>query len=120
MLMASQACSVDKKENAKDIDIEMPFVYDSNGKRDPFWRLVSPEGAIVNYDADYLISDLILEGIIAEEDGRSLAIINGRVVNVADLIGQFVVSEINTNKVILTKNGQEFELRLLPLQGNGF
>ena len=89
-----------------------PFVYDDHGKRDPFWRLVSPSGAILNYDSDLLVSDMVLEGIIADPNGKSVAIINSMVVKPNDKIGLFVVSEIEQDKVILNKGEESFVLKL--------
>jgi len=44
--------------------------------------------------------------------GDSLAIINGRIVKPNDMIGQFTVSSIGANSVVLIKGDQEFELKL--------
>ena len=90
----------------------VPFVYDDHGKRDPFWRLVSPSGAVLNYDSDLLITDMVLEGIIADPSGKSVAIINSMVVKPNDKIGLFVVSEIEQDKVILNKGEESFVLKL--------
>jgi len=88
------------------------FVYDDQGRRDPFWRLVSPSGAILNYETDFLITDLALEGIMAGKDGKNYAIVNGRILKAADVIGQFVVERIDDDRVILKKGRQKFELKL--------
>lgn len=89
-----------------------PFVYDDHGRRDPFWKLVSPSGAIMNYETEFLITDLALEGIMAGEDGKNFAIINGRVLEVEDSIGQFVVMEIEDNRIVLKQGNRKFELKL--------
>jgi type II secretory pathway component PulC len=91
---------------------EEPFKYDAHGKRDPMWALVSPSGTVVNYESDLLFSDLSLEGIMAGDAGRSLAIINGKVVTLNDKIGQFVIHHIDPNFVILRKGQEEFTLEL--------
>lgn len=88
------------------------FVYDDQGQRDPFWRLVSPSGAILNYETDFLITDLALEGIMAGKDGKNYAIINGRILKATDIIGQFVVERIDDDRIVLKKGRQKFELRL--------
>lgn len=89
------------------------FVYDSKNKRDPMWPLVSNVGAIVNYDSDYIISDLSLEGVMmGETQEKSLAIINGRIVKFNDKIGVYQVVEITNDTVVLTKEGQKFTLKL--------
>ena len=89
-----------------------PFVYDDNGRRDPLWKLVSPSGTILNYETDFLITDLALEGIMAGKDGKNYAIINGRILKATDIIGQFVVEKIDDNRVVLKKGRQKFELKL--------
>jgi len=88
------------------------FIYDDKGKRDPFWNLVSPSGTIINYETDYMVGDLLLEGIMSGQADQSLAIINGRVVKKGDKIGNFEILEVGDNKVILKKDTQKFELRL--------
>jgi len=80
-----------------------PFVYDDNGRRDPLWRLVSPSGMILNYETDFLITDLSLEGIMAGKDGKNYAIINGRILKATDEIGQFVVEKIDDDRIFLKK-----------------
>ena len=88
------------------------FVYDDHGKRDPFWKLVSPSGAIVTYETDLLFSDISLEGIIYDPSGKSLAIINGAILKPNDRIGPFLVSKIENKKVILLKGQESFTLYL--------
>ena len=89
-----------------------PFVYDEQGRRDPFWPLVSPDGTIQKYETDFLITDLNLEGIMAGTGGENFAIINGLILRANDSIGQFVVDHIESNLIILKKGKQKFELKL--------
>lgn len=91
---------------------EEPFKYDDHGKRDPLWKLVSPSGVILNYDKDLLITDMVIEGIMAEGDGNNIAIINGTIVKVNDKVGMFVVKKIDLNKVVLEQGGKEYVLNL--------
>ena len=88
------------------------FVYDDQGRRDPFWRLVSPSGSILNYETDFLITDLTLEGIVAGKDGKNYAIVNGRILKATDIIGQFIVERIDDDRVVLKKGKKKFELKL--------
>jgi hypothetical protein len=88
------------------------FVYDDGGKRDPFWPLVNANGAILNYESEFLITDLALEGIMAGAQGENLAIINGRILKTGDAVGQFIVGEIAEDSIILKKGKQKFELKL--------
>ena len=88
------------------------FIYDDGGRRDPLWPLVNSNGAILNYESEFLITDLALEGIMAGTDGENMAIINGRVLKAHDAIGQFVVRKIGDDSIILKKGKQKFELKL--------
>lgn len=89
-----------------------PFVYDDHGRRDPLWPLVNPNGTILNYESEFLITDLALEGIMAGTDGENLAIINGRVLREQDTIGQFSIERIGEDSIVLKKGRQKFELKL--------
>lgn len=88
------------------------FVYDDHGKRDPLWPLVSNLGTVINYETDFIISDLALEGTMFDTDGSGLAIVNGKIVKVNDQIGQFTVLKIDKESIILSKGDQTFELKL--------
>ncbi len=87
------------------------FIYQDNGRRDPFWPLISPGGTILIFDANVTFSDIILEGIIYDPKGQTLAIINTKVVKETDTIGGFLVVTIGSDHVLLRKEGQEFMLR---------
>ena len=93
------------------------FVYNDHEKRDPFWPLVSPSGKILSYDKDLLISEISLEGIMADSQGRNIAIINGVVLKQGDKIGLFEVDVITKTQVIL-KKGQEQAVLDLNKGGN--
>jgi hypothetical protein len=91
---------------------EKPFVYDDQGKRDPFLRLVTPGGAIVNYDKDVTVTDMVLEGIIAGEDHKNIAIINGIILQTGDKIGLYEIKDINVSSVIIQKGEERYSLKL--------
>lgn len=88
------------------------FVYNDNGRRDPFWPLVSPSGAILVYDESVEFSDMTLEGIIYDPNGERLAIVNSKIVKASDNVGGFLVSSIQEESVTLQKDGKEFILKL--------
>lgn len=90
------------------------FIYNHNNKRDPFLQLVTPTGVVSNYETDYIVSDLILEGIVMGVDGSggNVAIINGKIVKVNDIVGQFTVIKIEAQAVTLMKDDQIFVLKL--------
>ncbi len=93
-------------------DVKTSFVYNDHGKRDPLWSLLGNRGAILNFDKDVQASDMVLEGILAEPTGGSVAIINGKIINVGDRVGFFIVKEIQGNIVILEKGQEIITLKL--------
>lgn len=97
---------------AETVAVGEEFLYDSHGRRDPFWRLVNPSGAIVNYEHDMSASDLALEGIMTEKDGRNVAIINGQILKTNDTLGAYRVKSIDPSTVILQKNQELIKLKL--------
>jgi hypothetical protein len=88
------------------------FVYDANGKRDPFIPLVTPEGRLLNLDTEQAKGTLNLEGIIYDDKGISYAIVNGAVVKIGDTVDGSQVLKIENNKVIFIKDGNPFEQEL--------
>jgi hypothetical protein len=91
---------------------EVRFVYHDHGRRDPLWPLVSSDGVIHNYETEFMASDLALEGVFYSNPGTSAAIINGSVVREGDRIGQYLVQEIGSAKVVLSQGNERIELRL--------
>ncbi|MBF0385255.1 MAG: hypothetical protein HQL27_05230 [Candidatus Omnitrophica bacterium] len=88
------------------------FSYDEQGKRNPFWPLVDAGGSIINYDNDFMITDMHLEGIVQGKSGINIAIINGQIVKENDIVGKYKVFKISPDSVVLTKDGNNFELKL--------
>ena len=88
------------------------FIYEEHNKRDPLWPLVSEKGAILNYDTNYAISDLELEGIVVGDNNKNLAIINGKIVATGDKLGEFGVEKITQDIVVLVQGNERFELKL--------
>ena len=88
------------------------FVYDDHGKRDPFKPLVSSAGTVLAYDADMTAADMHLEGVLSDAQGNNLAIINGKVVKIADPIGPWRVEAVGADHVDLAKDGQKVVLKL--------
>ncbi|MBF0619908.1 MAG: hypothetical protein HQL19_07055 [Candidatus Omnitrophica bacterium] len=87
------------------------FAYQDHAQRDPFWPLVTSGGAIVNYDSNFAVSEMMLEGIISDGKGR-IAIINGAIVEEGKRFGIYMVQKIEANRVILVKDGQTSVLQL--------
>jgi len=97
---------------ASALSAEDVAVYNDHGKRDPFWPLVNSSGNILSYETEFLISDLHLEGIVAGEKGKNLAVINNKVIEEKSQIGDFTVLNIGKNSVVLGKGDKTFELKL--------
>lgn len=101
-----------EEELEEPVESQEVFLYNDRGARDPLWPLVSSSGIILNYDTDYLITELSLEGIIVDAHGKNVAIINGQILEEKGQIGQFVVDKISSETVTLNKHGQIFELKV--------
>ena len=97
---------------AEEENEEQHFVYNDHGNRDPFWPLVNQNGSIINFETDFTIADLYLEGVMAGTGGKNLAIINGKIVRENDKIGQFSIIHIESESVTLRKGEDEFTLKL--------
>ena len=90
------------------------FVYDAQGKRNPFIPLVTPEGRLLKLDkqATASVGGLIVEGIIYDKLGRSFAIVNSAIVAIGDRVGDYQVLKIQERKVIFIKDGELLEVGL--------
>ncbi len=91
---------------------DQAFVYNDHGRRDPFWRLVTAGGAILNYDTNFVIADMTLEGISYDAGGQSMAIINGMTFKLDDHMGGYTITKIEPKKVTLVKEQATFVLEL--------
>lgn len=90
------------------------FVYDSQGKRNPFMPLISPDGRFLRLDKEDTKAkdDIMLEGIIYDKHGRSYAIMNSLVVGVGDFVEGYQLYKIDQEKVSLIKEGKVREVLL--------
>jgi len=91
---------------------QQTFKYDVQGRRNPFISLVTSDGRLLKLDIVEKSGKFSLEGIIFDKNGISLAVINGVVVKVGDLIDGYTVLKVENNKVILIKDGEMRELEL--------
>lgn len=90
------------------------FTYDSHNKRDPFVSLITSEG---NYwlgveSTDTAEEGLKLEGIVVGKNGDSYAIINGTILKIGDMIGDFKLIKIQGSSVDLEGMGKFFTIKL--------
>jgi hypothetical protein len=91
------------------------FVYNAQGKRNPFIPLVTPEGRLLKLDKQQESNQkgpLAIEGIIYDKLGRSFAIVNANVVGIGDMVGDYQILKIMENKVIFIRNGEPLEIEL--------
>lgn len=82
--------------------------YQGAGKRDPFIPYVTNDGQLINVSNEEKEFTLNLEGIIYEEKGQSLVIINGEILKQNDTIGDIKIIEIRKDSVVYMKNGELF------------
>lgn len=90
------------------------FVYDSKKKRDPFMPLVDSSGRIleIRLPAE-TATGLYLKGIVYDSKGESYAIIDEDVFKVGDRVGEYQVFKVESQRVILVKDGEVFEVELI-------
>jgi len=84
------------------------FTYDDHNKRDPFISLVTKDGKILpgaKTDAEAETEQIVLEGIIWDPQGNSVAIMNGKLVKEQERVFDFQILKIKKNGVILQKGG---------------
>jgi len=93
---------------------EGEFVYDSQGKRDPFIPIITSDGRFQKLEPEEVTveSAVKLEGIIYDKYGISYAIVNGLVVKVGDIVDDYQVLKIEEAKVVFIKEGEILEVEL--------
>ncbi|MFC1698534.1 hypothetical protein ACFL1I_01075 [Candidatus Omnitrophota bacterium] len=89
------------------------FIYDDKGRRDPFFALVDQHGRYRSgQEVSYYSENLNLSGILWDPRGASSAVINGEVVKLGDPVAGFVLKEVTENSITVSKDGQEYVIRL--------
>ncbi len=86
--------------------------YNDHGKPDPMVALVTENGEIAPSLSDLTVSELSLQGLMADDKGNSMAIINNKVLKVNDRVGNFTVDQINATQVILVRGDERTILSL--------
>lgn len=94
------------------------FKYESANRRDPFCVLVTKEGrllpgAVVLSESE----DVNLEGIIWDPVGRSIAIINGKLIQEGQALFNLKILKIEKTKVLLEKDGKNIVVNLNKKEG---
>ena len=85
--------------------------YQSANKRDPFIPYVTNDGQLINIGSEEKEFSLNLEGIIYEEGGQSMVIINGEILKQNDTIGDIKIVEIRKDSLVYMKNGELFVVK---------
>ncbi len=91
---------------------EQELTYDSLGFRDPMMPLVTTSGLIRDFEPVSTRPDLYLKGIIYDQSDNYLAIIDGEIVKVGDVVRGARILEIRKDGVIIQKDGQLREIKL--------
>lgn len=92
------------------------YRYEDNEARDPFVPLISADGRLrmmkktERAEEAENETNLAIEGIIYDKYGISYAIINDSVVKTGDTVGDFIVLEIQKDKVVFIREGQTTEV----------
>jgi len=86
--------------------------------RDPFSPLVSKNGTIL-IPREVDLGGLVVKGIIYSKKSP-VVIINNEVLSRGENIGDYLVLEIEKERVILTKDNQEFILKLEEDEKNDY
>lgn len=93
------------------------FTYEDKGNRDPFLSLVK-DGHIVEEPTTLSeIGNIELEGIIWDPNGKSMAIINGKLVKEKQRIMNMQVLKIKKASIILQKEGKVMVINLKQKRG---
>lgn len=96
--------------------------YDASGKRDPFVALLAPDGTVLEPSPSTRSrragGGFVLEGIVYDPRGHSMAIIGGEVYEVGDIRGGIEVLAIEPSRVIVLKDGLERTLEV-PVSEEG-
>jgi len=87
---------------------EAIFIYREGGLRDPFVPLVTKDGKIkTGYSGVESMADIVLEGIMYDPAGDSVAVINDTMLRVNEKMGKVKIKRIEPRSVVLEFNGKE-------------
>lgn len=87
------------------------FSYDAQGKCDPFVPLVR-NGQLVSCRPQPFRPALMLQGIVWDPAGESIALIDDREVKVGDNVDDYQVAEIRHDAVVLVHEGAPLTLTI--------
>ncbi|MFH1868544.1 MAG: hypothetical protein ABH843_06190 [Candidatus Omnitrophota bacterium] len=92
---------------------EKLFTYEDMDIRDPFVPLVDKDGKLmVTHGSIDSIRDIVVEGILYDNDGESVVILNGLVLKENDQVGDIKVERIQKHQVVLSSKSKKYTLKL--------
>ena len=93
--------------------LEAPFRYNSKSRRDPFVPLVR-DGQLVSVTQSTPVetSKPVLHGILWDPSGQSIALVNDMEARVGDSIGDYQVTGIRHDAVVLSNGGEPLVLEI--------
>lgn len=116
-LMACLSVCVSYGYCAQNSDIG--FIYDPEGKRDPFVSLIGQErSAGAGLETVASPEELKLEGIAIGSGGKEIAILNGRIVKENDKFGSLLIKKITRKSVEFSIEGRDYKLTLQEPEKN--
>ena len=93
-------------------DKKAGFVYDKGARRNPFIPLVTSDGRLLKLDKQEVTGDLSLEGIVYDKQGISYCLVNGQVLKIGDIVGDYQLLKIEEKKAVFLKEGRAVEVEL--------
>ena len=103
-------------------------IYEPGNRRDPFTPLVR-DGKLVSPSTTAttsgIVGPMVLDGILWDPRGQSIALVNGTEVKKGDRIGGYVVRDIRQDAVVLEQGSEtlvlqiNFEAAPAPEKGEG-
>jgi hypothetical protein len=92
---------------------EEGFVYNDKGRRDPFMPLITRHVKVATgLDTVQAVDDILLEGIVWDSGGESIAIMNGIIVREGERYGVLSIDKIHETSVEIFIDNIRHELNL--------
>jgi ribosomal protein S4E len=103
LFLALPAAAQDKPKTA------MP-TYEKGNKKNPFIPIITNDGQLLNIEEENKEVNFVLEGIIYDKEGNSMAIINGQILGKNDTILDAKIVEVRKDSVVYVKDEEIFVL----------